>query len=132
MPSSMSETLRRIDRAAQGDQKAWSELLDEYRGRLRRMVALRLDPRLQGRVDPSDVIQEAYIDAARRIPEFRNEPRVSFYSGFRFLVGQRVQEQHRRHLGAQARDAGREVSLYRGSIAAGEFGRSGPHSSSAS
>ncbi len=112
--SSESETLRRVERAAGGDQQAWAELLEAYRARLRRMVALRLDPRLQGRVDPSDVIQEAWLDASRRLPEYRNEPAVSFYLWLRFLVGQRVVEQHRRHLGAAARDAGREVSLYRG------------------
>ena len=40
----------------------------------RRMVALRLDRRLQGRVDPSDVIQDAYLEAARRLPEYIREP----------------------------------------------------------
>jgi RNA polymerase sigma-70 factor, ECF subfamily len=114
-PSSReSETLRRVERAAGGDQQAWVELLDAYRARLRRMVALRVDPRLHGRVDPSDVIQEAYLDASRRLPEYRDKPAVPFYLWLRFLVGQRVLDQHRRHLGAAARDAGREVSLYRG------------------
>jgi len=112
--SSESETFRRVERAAGGDQQAWAEQLDAYRARLRRMVALRLDPRLQGRVDPSDVIQDAWLDAARRLPEYRNEPEISFDLWLRFLVGQRVLEQHRRHLGAAARDAGREVALYRG------------------
>jgi RNA polymerase sigma-70 factor (ECF subfamily) len=91
----------------------WGRLLE--RARLRKLVALRLDPRLQGRVDPSDVIQEAYLDAATRLPEYTQEPeRMPFYLWLRFLVGQRILEQHRRHLGAQARDVGREVSLYRG------------------
>jgi RNA polymerase sigma-70 factor (ECF subfamily) len=112
--SSETETLLRVERATQGDQQAWAELLDAYRARLRRMVMLRLDPRLQGRIDPSDVIQEAWIDASRRLPEYRDDPSVSFYLWLRFLVGQRVVDQHRRHLGAAARDAGREVSLYRG------------------
>jgi RNA polymerase sigma-70 factor (ECF subfamily) len=102
MPPSPSETLRRVERAARGDQQAWAELLDEYRARLRRMVALRLDPRLQGRVDPSDVIQEAYIDASRRLPEYRDRPEVPFYLWLRFLVGQRVQEQHLRSTAARS------------------------------
>jgi RNA polymerase sigma-70 factor (ECF subfamily) len=89
--------------------------LERHRARLRKLVALRLDPRLQGRVDPSDVIQEAYLDAARRLPEYEQEPeRMPFYLWLRYLVGQRLVELHRRHLGAQARDVGREVSLYRG------------------
>jgi RNA polymerase sigma-70 factor (ECF subfamily) len=87
-----------------------------HRGRLRKLVALRLDLRLQGRVDPSDVIQEACADAVRRLPEYVNKPDVTFYLWLRFLVGQRLHEAHRRHLGAQARYAGREVSLYRGAM----------------
>ena len=115
MTSTPSEIARQVQRAATGDQVLWGELLQEQRARLCKVVALRLDPRLQGRVDPSDVIQEAYLDAARRLPEYAREPEpMPFYLWLRFLVGQRILEQHRFHLGAQGRDAGREVSLYRG------------------
>jgi RNA polymerase sigma-70 factor, ECF subfamily len=79
-------------------------------------VALRLDPRLQGRVDASDVIQEGYLDAMRRLEEYIRDPSVPFYIWLRFLVGQRVQEQHRRHLATPGRDVGREVSIYRGAM----------------
>jgi RNA polymerase sigma-70 factor (ECF subfamily) len=102
--------------AAAGDRVAVAELLERYRGRLRRMVALRLDHRLQGRVDASDVIQEGYLDAMRRLDEFIRNPTVPFYIWLRFLVGQRVQEQHRRHLGTHGRDIGREISIYRGAM----------------
>ncbi|WP_165228274.1 sigma-70 family RNA polymerase sigma factor [Aquisphaera insulae] len=105
-----------VARAAAGDREAIVELLDHYRPRLRRMVAMRLDPRLRGRVDASDVIQEGYLDAMRRLDEFIRDPAVPFYIWLRFLVGQRVQEQHRRHLGAPGRDVGREVSIYRGAM----------------
>ena len=105
-----------VARAAAGDRAAVAKLLEQYRGRLRRMVALRLDPRLQGRVDASDVIQEGYIDAVRRLDEFVRDPAVPFYIWLRFLVGQRLQEQHRRHLDTPGRDVGREVSIYRGSM----------------
>ena len=63
-----------VVRAAAGDRVAIAELLERYRSRLRRMVALRLDPRLQGRVDASDVIQEGYLDAMRRLDEFIRDP----------------------------------------------------------
>ena len=102
-----------VARAAAGDRVAVAELLERYRGRLRRMVAMRLDPRLQGRVDASDVIQEGYVDAIRRLDEFIRDPAVPFYIWLRFLVAQRVHEQHRRHLGTPGRDVGREVSIYR-------------------
>jgi RNA polymerase sigma-70 factor (ECF subfamily) len=103
-----------VARVAAGDREAIIELLGRYRARLRRIVALRLDPRLQGRVDASDVIQEGYLDAIRRLDEFIHDPSVSFYIWLRFLVGQRVAEYHRRYLGRPDRDVGREVSIDRG------------------
>jgi RNA polymerase sigma-70 factor (ECF subfamily) len=103
-----------VARVSAGDRGAIVELLGRYRARLRRMVALRLDPRLQGRVDASDVIQEGYLDAMRRLEEYTRDPSVSFYVWLRFLVGQRVAECHRRYLGRPGRDVGREVSIYRG------------------
>jgi RNA polymerase sigma-70 factor (ECF subfamily) len=116
MASPSSETQTLVEAARRGDQQAWAALLNKHRGRLRKLVALRLDLRLQGRVDPSDIIQEGYVDAARRLDEFGVQDDVSFYVWLRFLVGQRILEAHRRHLGAQGRDAGREVSLYRGAM----------------
>jgi RNA polymerase sigma-70 factor (ECF subfamily) len=105
-----------VARVAAGDREAIVELLARYRARPRRMVALRLDPSLQGRVDASDVIQEGYLDAIRRLDEYIRDPSVSFYVWLRFLVGQRVAECHRRYLVRPGRDVGREVSIYRGAI----------------
>jgi RNA polymerase sigma-70 factor (ECF subfamily) len=105
-----------VARVVAGDRGAVVELLERYRGRLRRMVAMRLDPRLEGRVDSSDVIQEGYLDAMRRLEEYLLDPSVPFYIWLRFLVGQRVQEQHRRHLATPGRDVGREVSIYEGAM----------------
>lgn len=111
-----SELKQLVADAAGGDDRAWERLMRDHRPRLRRMISLRLDRRLQGRVDPSDVIQEAYIDAARRLAEYSKNAPMPFYLWLRFLAGQRLLEQHRRHLGAQARDAGREISLHRGAF----------------
>ncbi len=114
---SPSEILREVQRAASGDRALWGDLLERHRGRLRKVVALRLDPRLEGRVEPSDVIQEAFLDASRRLPEYAGDPApMPFYLWLRFLVGQSILEQQRRHLGAQVRDVRREISLYRGSM----------------
>ena len=74
MTGEASETAGLLRRAAQGDQAAWGALLVRSRDRLRRMVALRLDRRLQGRVDPSDIIQEAYLDASARLAEYARQP----------------------------------------------------------
>src|SRR5262245_53249163 len=111
-----SETTRLIEQAVGGDRRALGELLGRNRERLRRMVALRLDRRLQGRVDPSDIIQEACLDASRRLPEYHQNPTMSFFLWLRLLTGQRLVDEHRRHLGVAGRDAGREVSLYGGAL----------------
>src|ERR1700749_2668231 len=94
--SDLPEILRR---ASTGDLGPWGDLLQRLRGRLKRMVVLRLDPRLQGRVDPSDVIQEAYLDATKRLHDYAadTEP-MPFYLWLRFLVAQMILEHHRRHL----------------------------------
>src|SRR5262249_13387395 len=105
-----------IDRAVQGDQAAWGELLARHRDRLRRMISLRLDRRLQGRGEPSDTIPGAMLDARHPLAEYRQNPTMPFFLWLRYLTGQRLLEQHRRHLGAQGRDAGREISLYRGAM----------------
>ena len=118
MTGEASETAGLLRRAAQGDQAAWGALLVRSRDRLRRMVALRLDRRLQGRVDPSDIIQEAYIDASARLAEYARQPDMPFFLWLRFLTGQRLLRVHRQHLGAEMRDVAREVSLYRGALPA--------------
>lgn len=111
-----SATARLVQQAAAGDQHAWTLLLTHHRERLRAMVAVRMDRRLQGRVDPSDVIQEACLVAARELSSYATNPQMSFYLWLRWLTGQRLIEQHRKHLGAQAREASREISLYHGAF----------------
>jgi RNA polymerase sigma-70 factor (ECF subfamily) len=103
-------------RLAAGDSGAAAELFAAHRDRLRLMVSLRLDRRLQGRLDPSDVLQEAYLDVARRAPEYAANPTMPPYLWLRWLTGQRLIQLHRHHLGAQMRDAAQEVSLYRGAL----------------
>lgn len=102
--------------AAAGDQPALSELLSRYRERLKRMVHLRLSRRLQGRVDDSDVLQESYLEIARRLPDYVRDPKLPFFLWLRHMTGLKLIEFHRRHLGTQARDAEREISLHRGGL----------------
>jgi RNA polymerase sigma-70 factor (ECF subfamily) len=94
-----------------GGPQALAELFARERGRLRRMVAWRLDPRLNGRLDPSDVLQEVYLDALRRLPVYLDRPNLPAGLWLRLLTGRRLLELHRQHLGAQMRSAGQEVSL---------------------
>ena len=95
------------------DEEALAELFQQHRTRLKRMVRLRMDRRLQGRVDASDVLQEAYIDLAQRLPEYCVDAKIPFFLWLRLVTGQRLMQVHRRHLGTAMRDANREVSLYR-------------------
>ena len=104
-----------IERALTGDESALAALFDAYRSQLRRMIRLRLDRRLSGRVDSSDVLQEAYLDVRKRLDEYARDPAaMPFHLWLRLVAGQRLTDVHRFHLGAQMRDAGQEVSLHRG------------------
>src|SRR5438876_3151215 len=93
-----------LRRATHGDRAALADLFACYRKRLRQMVRLRLDRRLQGRVDPSDVLQDAYIDLTQQLPAYLDKPAMPFFLWLRLLTGQRLMRLHRQHLGAQMRD----------------------------
>jgi RNA polymerase sigma-70 factor, ECF subfamily len=102
-------------RALAGDESALASLFDGHRERLRRMIRLRLDRRLSGRVDSSDVLQEAYLEVRKRIAEYaRDTAALPFPLWLRLMAGQKLTDIHRFHLGTQMRDAGQEVSLHRG------------------
>src|SRR5580698_9534111 len=113
---SEDDEVRLIRRAADGDGAALAELFGRYRKRLRQMIRLRLDRRLQGRVDPSDVLQDAYIDVAERLPDYAGKAAIPFFVWLRMVVGERLLRIHRHHLGAAMRDATREISLHRGAL----------------
>ncbi len=112
-PDDITDLLRR---AAAGDPDALRDLFGRYRDRLKRMVHLRLSRRLHGRVDDSDVLQEALLDVSRRLGEYTADPRLPFFLWLRHLTGLKLIEMHRRHLGTQLRDADREVTLHRGGL----------------
>jgi RNA polymerase sigma-70 factor, ECF subfamily len=97
-----------IDRAGHGDDNARRELLERYRGYLRRMAAARIDRRLAPRVDASDIAQEALADAARLLDEYIKKPPLPFVIWLRHLAKERLRDAHRRHLHAQRRSVARE------------------------
>ena len=109
----LSEELRQ---AAGGDQQALRAVFDAHRERLKRMVQLRLSRRLAGRVDDSDVLQEAFIEVARKLPEYAQQPQLPLFLWMRHVTALKLAEVHRRHLGTQLRDADREVTLHRGGL----------------
>ena len=104
-----------VQRLKDGDVNALGELFTHYRERLRRMVNLRLDPRLHGRVSSSDILQETYLDAQQRVKHFVDKPEMPFAVWLRLIASQRLVDVHRQHLGAKMRNAGCEVPLQGGS-----------------
>ena len=103
------ETEDLLNPAAAGDEIALRKLLERHREPLRRMVAVRLDRRLSARLDPSDVVQEAFADASLKLQEYaRNRP-LPFYPWLRRLAAERLALAHRRHITV----TGRSVCLER-------------------
>jgi RNA polymerase sigma-70 factor, ECF subfamily len=116
MNTEENNSVELLQRAAAGDARAVNDLFSRHRERLRAMVRLRLNRRLQGRVDPSDVLQEAYLEVCKHLPDYVRAPTMPFFLWLRYITGQKLIGIHRQHLGARMRDAGREVSLYRGAL----------------
>ncbi len=113
-PGVDERTAALLDRLRARDDQALGELFMLHRERLWRMLYVRLDSRLSSRVAPDDVLQETFLDVARRIGEYLAEPAVPFYVWLRFLTVQRMLMVQRAHFGAQRRDVNQEVSLPEG------------------
>jgi RNA polymerase sigma-70 factor, ECF subfamily len=97
-------------------QAALAEAFMGHRERLRRMVQLRMDRRVAGRVDASDVLQETYLEASRQLDQYLADPPMPLFLWLRSLAGQRLMAVHRQHLGAQKRDARQEIGLHGGAM----------------
>ncbi len=100
-----------LDRLRAGDRDVLGELFRLHRPRLWRLVHFRIDRRLLGRIDPDDVLQEAFLAGSRRIESFLTEPGASLFVWLRLIVMQTLCDLHRHHVGAQIRDARRDISL---------------------
>ena len=84
------------------------QLLAMHRDRLRRMVAVRIDPRLAVRVDPSDVVQETLIEASKQLSQYLHNRTLPFYPWLRELAWKRLVDLYRFHVKAQRRSVARE------------------------
>lgn len=101
---------------AQSDQEFWAKLTEEFRPRLRRMVDLRMEEQIRPRLDASDVVQDSFLEAFQRLPEYVKNPAVPFYVWLRTLTFQRLTLAHRQNLGVKARDARRETRVQPGFV----------------
>jgi RNA polymerase sigma-70 factor, ECF subfamily len=104
-------TVDLVRRAAAGETRGWSNLVGRYRSRLQRMVAVRLDRRMQCRLNASDVVQEACMEASEHLAGYVRDPRMPFGIWLRAITTNKLLELHRHHLGAQMRNAAREIRI---------------------
>ena len=100
-----------LDLARGGDQAAFEELFQRHRGKLLRAIALRMDRRVAARVDASDVLQDAYLEAFKRLPAYLHQQEMPFYLWLYWIAREKVLALHRRHLGAQKRAVTYEAPL---------------------
>ena len=106
-----AETRGLLDRVKAGEPEAFDQLFARHRSFLRQVVELRMDRRVRGRVDPSDVVQEAQLDAFQRLADYIRRRPMPFRLWLRKTAYERLLKVQRRHLGAARRNAGREVAL---------------------
>jgi RNA polymerase sigma-70 factor (ECF subfamily) len=100
-----------LDRVRQGEAGAVDRLLAAHREPLRRVIGMRLDPALAGRVDASDVVQDVLLEASQRLRDYLREPGMPFHLWLRHLARDHVIDAHRRHRVAQRRSLDREQPL---------------------
>lgn len=111
MTNVADESNELIRKALAGSDQALAELFDQNRKRLSRLLTLRMDPRIRARVSSSDVLQETFIELARRLPKYSQDAKIPFFIWLRTIAGNCLARAHRTHLGAEMRDAARDVSL---------------------
>jgi DNA-directed RNA polymerase specialized sigma24 family protein len=107
--SLMNDTteMTQVCAAARGDQQAWRDLLARHEARLRRLIGVRLHPRLRPRLELDDVVQEVYLEAAAHLGQYVQGTAVPFFLWLRGIACHKILALHRQHLGTQMRDAGR-------------------------
>ncbi|MCH8923884.1 MAG: hypothetical protein IIA67_12145 [Planctomycetes bacterium] len=104
MDENSSQTIRLLQLAAGGDQQAWDDLSSRHRDRLHRMVARRIDRRVQSRFDASDIVQETYTDAFRGLKEYLEQPKMPFDLWLRSITWHKLMALLRREAGTEKRD----------------------------
>ncbi len=107
----LEKTEKLLDQAREGDGTAVNELIERHRGALRHLVRMRLDRKIQRRVDVSDVVQEVLIEANRRLKTYLENPVMPFHLWVRHIARDRIIDAHRRHRGSAKRSIDREQPM---------------------
>ncbi|HEV3300623.1 MAG TPA: sigma-70 family RNA polymerase sigma factor [Planctomycetaceae bacterium] len=110
-PTAPADEEALVHRLRDGDRGVLGDLFGLHRQRIWRMIRFRMDRRLAARIDPDDVLQEAFLSARTRIDNFLAEPRGSFFVWLRMIALQTLFDQHRHHIGAEMRNAARDVRI---------------------
>jgi RNA polymerase sigma-70 factor, ECF subfamily len=108
MPLKPPDTDELLRQTSQGSAGARDKLLTRHQDRLRKLIAYRMDRRLAARLDPSDVVQDVLIEAARKLPDYMRERPLPFYPWLRQIACDRLIELYRQHIQAQKRSVRRE------------------------
>ncbi len=106
-----AETQRLLMRIREGEREAFNELFARYRDRLRKAVELRLDPQLKARIDASDIVQEAQMQAYRRLDDYLAREPMPFGLWLRKTAQQHLYNQRRNHVEAMKRTVRCEQAL---------------------
>ena len=106
-----TQTENLLQAAEKGDKAALNRLIELHRDYLRRVVDLRMDQALRGRIDASDIVQETQMVANRRLFEFLERRPTSFKLWLRGEAIQQVHAHYRRHVQAGRRSVKRECSI---------------------
>jgi RNA polymerase sigma-70 factor (ECF subfamily) len=98
--------------ARAGTADAINRLLERHRVAVHRLVQMRLDAKIQGRVDVSDVVQDVLVEANRRLQDYLANPQLSFHLWIRQIAQDRIIDAHRRHRGSAKRSVDREQAVH--------------------
>lgn len=105
------ELLPFIENARQGNAEALGLLMEQYRNYLKLLAKAQIGKQLQGKVDASDVVQEAFIDVHRYIGNFRGTSEPQFVHWLREVLAGTLANTIRRFLGTKARDIRMERAM---------------------
>jgi RNA polymerase sigma-70 factor (ECF subfamily) len=111
MKAKSDETQKLLKGTKAGDPSAFEELFRRHRPRLQKAIAMRMDRRVAARVDASDILQETYLEAFRRLPKYLKQEGMPFYLWLYWIAREKVIALHRKHLGAGKRTVRQEVPL---------------------
>ncbi|MBI3406981.1 MAG: sigma-70 family RNA polymerase sigma factor [Planctomycetes bacterium] len=100
-----------LQQVRDGDRGALDVLLARHRSYLLDVVQLRMDQKLRARIDPSDVVQEAQLEAAQRIEDYLGREPMPFHIWLRKTAYENLLRLRRQHVEAECRSVEKQIAL---------------------